>query len=200
MKQKAYTLAEQLIVIVIIGFIATIMTSTFKTSNYKIEVLQRAAKAQYVQIDFATKNLLAKHSKNYNFFTLFDESGVFSATDSSSLDRIVQLYRKVLVGKKNSSWDSTYSANELTDGTTSITGLTPSSYTGFILKNDAYFGVRLNGDCNTQIDYLFSPSTPEKKTKTKTCGTLFFDVNGEDSPNFLGIDQYIIAFGKFGVK
>lgn len=200
MKQKAYTLAEQLIVVVIIGFIATIMTSTFKPNNYKIEVLQRAAKAQYIQIDFATKNLLAKHSKNYNFFALFDESGVFSAADSSSTNRIVQLYRKVLVGMKNSSWDSSYSLKELTDGTTAITGLTPSDYSGFILKNNVYFGINLNGNCNTQVDYIYDPSTPEKKTKTRTCGTIFFDMNGKESPNLLGIDQYIVAFGKFGVK
>jgi hypothetical protein len=106
----------------------------------------------------------------------------------------------VLVGRRNSSWDSSYSSRELTDGAISITGLTPSDYTGFTLKNETYFGINLTGDCTSQIDYIYDPSTPEKRTKTRVCATLFFDMNGKDSPNILGIDQYIVAIGKFGVK
>jgi len=29
---------------------------------------------------------------------------------------------------------------------------------------------------------------------------VFYDVNGEQTPNVLGIDQYIISIGKLGIK
>ena len=128
-----------------------------------------------------------------------DEAGQFSIASADSIDRLIELYKKNLIGSRKT-FDATYGAQTLNDGTTFLDGLTPASFTGFIIKNGAYFGVKLHGNCSTAIDYIYDPSTPENRTLANTCGIIFFDLNEKEEPNLLGVDQYILGSDKFGVK
>lgn len=200
MKQTGFTLAEQLIVIVILGILVVAITTTLKPNNISEEALKKAGKSLYIQIEFVTKQILARNTNNYTLTRMVDSTGEFSIDSSSSLARLTGLYKKGLMGLRQASVSSSYLSRPLTDGTNSPSGLSPSSFSGFTLKNGAYFGTKLNGNCTTTIDYIYDPSTPDTRSKTNTCGSIFFDVNGDKEPNTLGIDQYIVALGKLGVK
>ena len=155
MKNRAFTLAEQLIVIVILAIIVVIMLNAVKPKNLKTEALQKAAKSVFVQIDFATKNILAKNTNNYTLLRMKDGSGEFSIASSGSLSRLIALYKKVLVGSRKT-LNSTYGAKTLTNGSSNLSGLTAAGFTGFNIKNGSYFGVKLHGNCTTTIDYIYA--------------------------------------------
>ena len=200
MKFRGFTLVEQMIALIIIGILGAVLFNTLRPNDVKTQTLKKVAKSVFVQIEFATKSVLAKNTVNYSFLRLKDTSGEFSIASADSLSRLIELYKKSLIGLRGKTLEATYSSSTLTDGTTSITGLSPSSFSGFFIKNGTYFGIKLHGNCTTTIDYIYDPSTPDKRTRTNTCGIIFFDLNAQSAPNILGIDQYIVALGKLGVK
>lgn len=199
MKIKAFTLTEQIIVLILVGIIASAITTVVKPGEINNEAIKKAGKSVFVQIEFATTQLVSRNAKNNTLTRLVDATGEFSIASSGSIDRLISLYKKNLMGLRNDTLDSTYAALKLTDGTNTLT-LKPSDFKGFTLKNGAYFGIKLNNSCTTEITYIYDPSTPATRSKKNTCGIIFFDVNGETKPNQLGFDQYIVALGKRGIK
>ena len=197
--KKAFTLIEQLLVIVIVGIITSIVLTISRPGTIKEDSLKKAGKSTFIQVEFVAKSILAKHTSNYSFTTLVDSTGEFSIESSASIARLVEIFKKQFVALRKT-LDTSYSTKTLTDGTTTYATLTPSSFSGFIIKNGAYVGIKLNDNCTTEINYIYDPSTPEKNIKKNTCGLIFFDVNEKNEPNLLGVDQYIVALGKYGVK
>ncbi len=200
MKKHAFTLAEQMIVLILVGIIASAVTVVVRPANISNEALKKAGKSLFVQVEFATKQMVARNARNNTLTRMVDASGEFSIASTSSLDRMLALYKKNLMGLRSATLETNYAALKLTDGTTTLSSLSASSFKGFTLKNGAYFGVKLNGNCTTEITYIYDPSTPELRNKKNTCGIIFIDINAENSPNQLGYDQYILALGKRGIK
>ena len=200
MKFKAFSLLEQMLVIIIVGIIASVLTTVVKPTDISNKAIKKAGKNLFMQIEFATKQIVARNAKNNTLTRLFDSSGEFSITSTDSLDRLIEIYRKNLVGIRSSDLNTDYASANLTDGTNVLTGTSVSGFKGFKLKNGAYFGIKLNDNCTTEINHIYDPSTPELRTKKNTCGIIFFDVNSETKPNQLGWDQYIIGLGKRGIK
>lgn len=199
MKRRAFTLTEQIIVLIVIGIIASAVTTVIKPTEINNEAIKKSGKSLFVQIEFATTQMVARNAKNNTLTRMVDATGEFSISSSSSIDRLISLYKKNLMGLRTVTLDSTYTSLNLTDGTNTLS-LKPSDFKGFTLKNGAYFGVKLNDNCTTEINHIYDPSTPELRTKKNTCGIIFFDVNSETKPNQLGWDQYIIGLGKRGIK
>lgn len=198
MKKFAFTLVELLIVLIILAVFATIMISAIKPNNIKAQAYKKAGEDTYSQIAHATKSILLYNTKNYNLTQLTDSAGVL--IDSADfLARLIELYKQNFI-LKSGTIDATYAAKELTNGTSTISGVKASDFTGFFIKNGTYFGIKLHGNCTTTTNYIYDPSTPNNKTRTNTCGLIFFDVNGAKAPNNLGVDQYILGLGKFGVN
>ena len=50
------------------------------------------------------------------------------------------------------------------------------------------------------LDYNNSNWYAKYAWKAKSCGLIFYDVNGDKMPNRLGIDQYIISIGANGIR
>jgi hypothetical protein len=200
MKNKAFALVEQILVIIIIGILGVVILNVLRPNDIKIETLKKVSKSVYIQLEFATRNLLARNTRNYTFLKLRDESGEFSIASSASLSRFLELYKKNLVAKRLKTIDSTYASKELTDGITTYIDLKIEGFSGFFLKNGTYFAIKLHGNCTTTVDFIYDPSAPEKRIQTNTCGLMFFDINAQEAPNMLGVDQYILALGKLGIK
>jgi len=199
MKFRGYTFLEQIIAIILIGILSALCMSLLRPKDISKDAFIKISKHTFIQIEFATKSLLAKNTNNYTLTRLVDGTGEFSIASTSSLSRLVALYKNHLVGKRNQTLDATYGARVLTNGTSNLS-LKPSNFTGFIIKNGGYFGIKLHGNCTTTVDYIYDPSTPDVRTRTNTCGVIFLDVNEKNEPNLLGVDQYIVAIGKYGVK
>ena len=50
------------------------------------------------------------------------------------------------------------------------------------------------------MNYIYHPVKTAKRTQAKSCGLIFYDVNGVKAPNRLGLDQYIISIGSNGIR
>lgn len=204
MKNKAFTMAETLIAIVMLGVLGACALSLIKPSNIKKDALTKAGSSVYLQIGFATKQILAKNSLNYQMTKLLTLSGVqFSINDEEADEKLAELYKKALYTSRNSTVPATYTALSLKNEEGSVVGssLTVSNFTqGFKTKNGAYMALMLHDNCTTNETYIYDPSAPELRTAKKSCGLIFFDVNADKAPNIVGIDQYIISIGKLGIK
>ena len=200
MKNRAFTLVETVVVLIILGTIAAVVIHTLNSKEVKEKALAEAAKAVYLQVDKATRSVIANNTNNYTLERMKDATGEFSVASSSSLARMVELFKENMVLKRSAVQDATYLSTDLNDGTTTLIGISPSYFSGFTLRNDSYFGLFLNNNCTTTITYIYDPLMPDKRTISNTCGTIFYDVNGDKLPNLLGVDQFILALGKLGLK
>ena len=204
MKNQAFTMAETLIAIVMLGVLGACALSTLRPANIKKDALIKSGASALLQINFATKQILAKNSVNYQMTKLLTTAGAqFSINDSGADAKLAPLYKKALYESRKNTIPATYTALSLKNEEGSAVGssLKVSSFTqGFKTKNGTYIAFMLYDNCTTNETYIYDPSAPELRTAKKSCGLIFFDVNAEESPNIIGIDQYIVPIGKLGIK
>lgn len=202
-KKQAFSLIETMITLVIVGTISAAVLGLLKNGSVNNGVLQKAGANAYYQLDFASKAILAKNSTNYSFTSLKATNGAaFQITASDADAKLMALYKKNLGALRNKTPSASYKTNTLKNSSNAeVTGVSISSFPqGFFSKNGTYIALKLNGNCTTSETYLYNPATPQTRSTSNSCGLIFFDVNGENQPNLLGIDQYIVAIGKLGVK
>lgn len=174
-----------------------------RPGDVKKEVLQKSGANMVYQLDFAAKQVLARNTVNYTLYHLKNPDGTeFLITDEGADEKLMKLFRKYLKGLKNVPVNASYLSQTLiNEANTKITDVSPQTFKyGFSLNNNAYLAIKLNQNCTTTESYIYSPVQPSKRTQTNSCGLFFIDVNGEKSPNTLGIDQYIVSIGKSGIK
>ncbi len=185
MKQKAFTLAEASVVLIVGGVLASFILKTLNTGKIKEDAYLKAGKLVYSQLSVATLDLSRKYSKQSDMSKLYtvDKSSVFELTDDGAADKLVNLYKKTLRLSRSSA-KSTY-----------------SGYSGNLkLKNGAFFALKLYGNCTTTTT-TYNPSYGSSAMyEYKTCGAIFYDVNDNDPPNILGIDRYIVAIDNDGLR
>ena len=201
--KNAFTLAESLITIVIIGIIYAAIFNILRTDDINNDVIKKAGANVYYQIDFASKQILAKNTYNYNFHKLKNDLGFsFSITSENADKELVKLFKKHMKGLRNNSLNLNYAEKRLiNESGITINNLKVSTFNyGFFISNGAYIAIRLNKNCTTTETYVYSPIQRTNRSATNSCGLIFFDVNGDKEPNTLGIDQYIVPIGKSGVK
>ena len=191
-----------MITIVVVGLIAATTIMTLRKGDYMEKTLKKAGMSMLLQINFATKQLLAKYSYNYQMTGLKTTGGAkFSIVDSGADANLSALY-KVMLGSKTYSAPSSYTDSSLVNESSAAVGsYKVSSFTqGFVTKNGTYFALKLNGNCTTSESNIYDPSATEIRTAAKSCGLVFFDVNAHDGPNIVGVDQFIVSIGKMGIK
>ena len=187
----------------IVGIIFVAMLNILRPGDINKEVLQKSGAKMMYQLDFASKQILAKNSVNYNFYNLKTVSGTrFSITADGADEKLMDLFKKYLKGLRNASVSSSYLNKTLiNESNATISNVKPSSFKyGFSVNNGAYIALKLNKNCTTTETYVYSPVQRSNRSASKSCGLIFFDVNGDKDPNTLGIDQYIVPIGRNGVK
>jgi len=201
--KTAFTLVESMIVMVIMGVVAAAFFSAVRPTEIKQDAYIKSAGHLELQINIATKQIIAKRTPAGNLTRIRGvDNNYFSITDNGAGAKLISLYRNYLVGLRNVSVSDTYKNIELQDNTgAKINNVKISSFeSGFILKNHAYFTLKLNQSCDSNETYVYDPAIITKRTASKSCGLIFYDVNGEKEPNVLGVDQYILSIGKIGIK
>ncbi|MBQ2984725.1 MAG: prepilin-type N-terminal cleavage/methylation domain-containing protein [Candidatus Gastranaerophilales bacterium] len=202
MKKSGFTLAETTIAMIILGLIAATLLHTLKPNNMKREFMDKSAKNMVIQIEYATKQILARNTLNYSLLDIVAvDNTTFSIASSGQESKLAALYKKYLIGLRKSSIPASYTSSSLTDEAGTSSGYTISSFAnGFKLKNGAYMAFKLNGNCTTSETKIYNPTLPQKRTETNSCGLVFYDINSEAPPNNLGVDQFILSIGKYGIK
>ena len=201
LKIKSYTLAEAMMVIFVIGIIATVFITLSKPINYSDAALKKKASSDLIQINAAVKQILLKYSTNYKMTELKTLEGTrFSINEEGADEKLAALYKKTL-GTRNSTVNDAYKniviKNESDENVIADEELKISDFTqGFKTKNGAYFALKLNNSCAVTDSGIYDPSWPDIHEVSNSCGLIFYDVNADESPNTAGVDIYIISIGK----
>ena len=201
--KKAFTLYETIIVLVVIGIMAAILMSNLRPNDIEKGALQKAAKAMYLQVEYATMQIITGNTRNGRLDEIVNGSNTISIASSSNQATLVNtFYKKYIKGLRSTSFPSGYTTNVLVDnaGTKPNNSLKISSFTGFQAKNDSYFGVMLHNKCTQSESYLYHPAIPSKTTQSNSCGLIFMDANGPKPPNVLGTDQFLVSLTLDGVR
>lgn len=190
-KKKALTLIEISIAMTVMAILIVSTVSLMKPNDIKEEALKKTGAAVYTQISKGTDNLAYRYSSKVRLKSLYtaDKSSKFEITDNGATDKLLALY-----------------ANVMDFNTRNPTSMTYSDYTpysesseNYLLKNGTFFAVKLYGNCTTETTTT-NPLYEDVMIESDTCGAIFYDVNADKAPNELGIDRYIIALDKDGVR
>ena len=180
--KKAFTMAEAILVMTILGIIATIMITTLKPAEFKEKGLRILAKKVLSEIDTATTQILVNNSSKNNLATLYVAGGTSTQfSTASDHANLATLYKGYLTTTRQTS------AN--------CAGI--ASGTQFFLKDGACMGV-MSG---TTAD--LSTCFPGEETATAvsvTYGYLYFDTNGDEEPNTMCRDRFVLPFDASGIK
>lgn len=204
MKYKAFTLYETLVTMIIVGVVAAIGINNMRPAEIENKVLIEAGKDMYIQLDYATREIIARDTNNYTLSRIKNGANEYSIEDSSNLSTLVYTtYKKRIKALRDFSLANDYRNAILEsrdDKNATQESLKPSSFTGFMTKNGGYFAVRLHNTCTKNETALFNPIQPDIRTQANSCGQIFFDVNGDKKPNLLGVDQFLVSLTLNGLR
>ena len=97
--KKAFTMAEAIIVMTILGIIATIMITNLKPAEFRDKGLQVQAKKILQQLDTATQQIMVNNTQNGKLNQIFP-SGVttstFTYSATANAAQLTALYKKYL--------------------------------------------------------------------------------------------------------
>ena len=187
--KKAFTMAEAILVMTILGIIATIMISTLKPSQYKEQAFQVLSKSIYAEIDSAMTQVLTNHTRYNtldNIYKVDDNyaptTTIFNMSEASNGANLIKILKKYMATAR---------------GTVPTICKTTVAYdSSMLLKNGACIAIKSGsvGAIDTWI-----PGEISATSATGTYGMIFLDINGDTDPNVLGKDQFYIPLVKTGI-
>ena len=192
--KRAFTMAEAIIVMTILGIIATIMITNLKPTEFRDKGLQVLAKKVLMQLDTATQQIMVNNTQNGKLTTVYIPNSTtqvaFNAIDASNL---AILYKKYLVTTRK----SCTSANDC--GVCYPTNTVQAAY--FYLKDGAC--VRIwRGTSTGGFTTQFPGETNSISANVSYGGSMgfaLFDVNGLDEPNVWGKDLFQVPINADGI-
>lgn len=189
--KKAFTMAEAILVMTILGIIATIMITTLKPAEFKEKGLRIMAKKILSEIDTATTQVLINNTKNGSMAEILvptltnGASYSFGTTGNAYLNYTAMIYKKYLTATRQNTTGSYCAANA---------GIS------FYLKDGACIGFKHGG---TSYDTIFPGETGTTSitnaTHSSLLGAIYVDTNGDEEPNTIGKDRFLFPVGTEGI-
>lgn len=197
--KKAFTLAEMLIVLVLIGIIATITIGIIKPYNANQKGYEELAMKSQGDLAQAFTQMILNDSNFDDLSTMKDESGNFSINSDGAVVRFVKIIKKYIQdnGKLvDTTKEKVYFDMLITHYNSTKTNkkITDKFSNFYFANNGVLFGFQLNSSCSVTEDLEYLAERKSATSVENTCGSFFIDVNGYQKPNRLGSDQYIIPF------
>ena len=192
---SAFTMAEAIIVMTILGIIATIMITNLKPSEFRDKGLQIQAKKVLQQLDTATQQIMINNTQNGKLTTIYipNSTTQFSYNDSSRKNDLLVLYKKYLTISRKPC------TNKADCGTCGVLlSKNPKRPTAY-LKDGACFSITGG---TTEYDTIFpgeSKMTPAENLTDGILGYIDFDINGLDEPNKYGKDIFVVPINQDGI-
>lgn len=183
--KKAFTMAEAILVMTILGIIAAVMITTLKPAEFKEKSLNVLAKKVLSEIDNATTQVMVNDTKLGTVNSLVNSDGT-SVTFANNAIGMMSFYKKYLTTIRTEVPSTSFCVNG------------GASYTAnaVYFKDGACMGIYASAVTNANTIF------PGEKdiTTTNAIGLLLFDTNGEDEPNTVGKDRFILPIGNEGIQ
>ena len=199
MKKNAFTMAEVILVMVILGIIAVIMITTNKEKmpTYRGFLIQ--AKKVVSEIDAATSSILTAQTYSGDFNVLISLNNPdehFNTNVAGNSENLAALYRKYLNATRREcgAWNST-AKNRCPCNKDNTQAGVPSSASSFYLKDGTCVAVATGAQTFRSI----IPGEEKESNVTSKNGMIFIDVNGANEPNAFARDQFLVPLGEFGI-
>ena len=210
MKNKAFTLAEILIVLMIMGFLILVMIKNLKTNDFsEKEMLATGQKAiQVIEQGFAkikseettncpTHNFMHKVGGTYEL-TLYGPDGKTKATAENIIDLLSNHLKT-----SSSGFDFCAHTSFCDENSTNIIGMkVPENiYIGIeILSSIQNCPAYKMPDSNEEIPAPTAYNNSTSSFETERCwGKAYIDINGEKGPDTLGKDVFVFGLSANGV-
>jgi len=187
---KAFTMAEAIIVMTILGIIATIMITNLKPAEFRDKGLQVLAKKTLMQLDTATQQIMVNNTQNGKLSTIYapGSTNQFSYSATANQTDLFNLYKKYLVTTRKECTNSTDCG-----ACGSVTGA--KAY----LKDGACIAInQATANANTILPGE-ATIVPAANLTGPVLGFIFMDVNGLDEPNVWGKDQFQVPVNADGI-
>ena len=190
MKKKAFTMAEAVLVMTILGIIATIMITTLKPAEFKEKGLAVLAKKVLGEIDTATTQILLNNTQSGLLSAVYvpNAASTFNTgkgTTASYAHNLGILYKKYLTATRKAC-TSTTDCGSCASGTNK-----------FFLKDGACIGISTGSITN--LVTRFPGETADTTVNPSPYGAIYFDINGAEEPNLMGKDQFTMPLGLDGI-
>ena len=202
-KIKAFTFAEAILVIAIIGVIAAITIPQMLVENPTKRGWDTMAEKVAGILVQANTQILIFDTKLDDYTMLIHNGTGFSITDTGAAAKFADLHKKYIahtVGTIDLT-DKYFTGNLIDYNRVSTGAALKDTYSNFLLTNDGVvMGFKTYGTCSATEPNANPPMHREKSSVANSCGSIFYDINGFKKPNKLGSDQYIIPFGIRGIK
>ena len=187
--KKAFTMAEAILVMTILGIIATIMIKTLKPAQFKDKGYRILAKKVLSEIDTATTQIIINNTKLGSFSSMVMDNGTSTEFKTSAANTMI-FYKKYLTTLRTNVETNSFC----------VTGgqATSMAATAVYLKDGACMGIKAQAfSANTptrfpgeEVDVQLQPEQ----------GLILFDINGQEEPNTVGKDRFMIPIGNDGIK
>ena len=197
-KKYAFSLTEALLVMIMLGIIATLIIASWLNSDpndkanltlaNKVEVVFEQTFLEILTNDASIDDLTRIKWKNRHF--AISDTG----EESTFADLTRKYIQDITLGVEVDKYKSYFESN-ITDSV-KISDFTSYYY----LFDGVLVGFKNLGSCTNTIDYAYLPKSEKRYTVSDICSIVFYDVNGPKKPNKLGKDQYIMPIGIRGIK
>lgn len=184
-KNNAFTLAETLIALVVIGVVAA-MTIPLLMNYYNKNLMGFALKKSFSVMNQCLLGIAAQNDVNSDI----DNSGFFNSTDTFLGDNFVK-YLKVAknCGVGSGCFSSDIGANYNSQSKVAAADIIGNHYSFITTDNMAYMLQSTGSGCSSSFDG--ASSRLYTKQMTEICGKLWVDVNGFKGPNNYGRDIFL---------
>ena len=190
--KKAFTMAEAILVMTILGIIATIMITTIKPAQFKKQGFRTLAKKVLSGIDTATTQIIINDTKLGTFDSLITSSGG-STEFKTNATATMEYYKKYLTTIRTEVNDESFCK-------TAGTGAVLENVAAVYLKDGACIGIVATEAYKTSgYNTIFPGETSTALTNNITQGLILFDINGDEEPNTIGEDGFILPVGADGI-
>ena len=191
--KKAFTMAEAILVMTILGIIATIMITTLKPAEFKDKGMEVLAKKVLSEIDTATTMILINNSFDGTMLKLYEpgSSKTFEFRYKDTCHHVATLYKKYLTATRQVYVNA--STNRWWPNDTGAHGPEFDYY--FYLKDGAWVGIL----CGRQEGNTRFPGETNVTGLVFPQGRITFDINGDEPPNSRVKDIFMIPIGNNGI-
>ena len=205
----AFTLAETILVMVIVGLIASFLIVAINPYNpTKLENVTKATRV-LEEIDQIMTLIIAEHTPAGTLTYINTSQGPFSIEDENATGKFALLFKEYVNQVENAEKiiyrfrekkSTDYYNSVILDYDKSSTGkILKNTFSDFMISSDGViWGFKTYNSCSATELLANPPGIEGKFSVSKICASIFYDVNAYKPPNKLGSDQFIIPINTIG--